>query len=181
MNLPGQVKPARPRLKIEDDDDDAVLSTIHRIDVVNNPMNSFAQNKLTIIRNESQPTMEIITKDGSTITRLKASSAPYGVVGEFSAVAAKPAAPPGTRLAEHGLLPAAAQRPREYGRFGGADIMQMAMAALKTPVLDAAQPDTPFKTPLVVSSLAALEGGALLLGLGAWQQSLQWRRAFVNS
>ena len=99
MNLPGQVKPARPRLKIlaedeDEDDDDTVLSTIHRIDVVNNPMNSFAQNKLTIIRNESQPTMEIITKDGSTITRLKASSAPYGVVGEFSAVAAKPAAPP---------------------------------------------------------------------------------------
>lgn len=47
-------------------------------------------------------------------------------------------------------------------------------------VLDAAQPDTRLKTPLAVSSLVALEGEALLLGLGAWQQSLQWRRAFVN-
>lgn len=88
MNKPGQVQPARARLKIlDEDDDDPVLSTINLIDVflvvigmlliavINNPMNPFAQDKLTIIRNEGQPNMEIITKDGSTITKFKASGA----------------------------------------------------------------------------------------------------------
>ena len=92
MNEPGQVQPARkptrPRLKIlDEEDDDPVLSTINLIDVflvvigmlliavINNPMNPFAQDKLTIIRNEGQPDMEIITKDGSKITKFKASGA----------------------------------------------------------------------------------------------------------
>ena len=92
MNEPGQVqpvrKPTRPRLKIlDEEDDDPVLSTINLIDVflvvigmlliavINNPMNPFAQDKLTIIRNEGQPDMEIITKDGSKITKFKASGA----------------------------------------------------------------------------------------------------------
>ena len=92
MNPPGPVQPARkptrPRLKIlDEDDDDPVLSTINLIDVflvvigmlliavINNPMNPFAQDKLTIIRNEGQPNMEIITKDGSTITKFKAGGA----------------------------------------------------------------------------------------------------------
>lgn len=88
MNPPGKVKPTRARLKIlDEDDDDPVLSTINLIDVflvvigmlliavINNPMNPFAQDKLTIIRHEGQPNMEIITKDGSTITRFRASGA----------------------------------------------------------------------------------------------------------
>ena len=83
------VKPARrSRLHIlDEDDDDPVLSTINLIDVflvvigmlliavINNPMNPFANDKLTIIRNEGQPNMEIITKDGQKITKFKASGA----------------------------------------------------------------------------------------------------------
>jgi len=38
-------------------------------------MNPFANDKLTIIRNEGQPNMEIITKDGQTVIRFKASGA----------------------------------------------------------------------------------------------------------
>lgn len=72
---------------LDADDDDPVLSTINLIDVfmvvigmlmiavINNPMNPFAQDKLTIIRNEGQPNMEIITKDGQKVTRFKASGA----------------------------------------------------------------------------------------------------------
>ena len=72
---------------LDADDDDPVLSTINLIDVfmvvigmlmiavINNPMNPFAQDKLTIIRNEGQPNMEIITKEGQEVTRFKASGA----------------------------------------------------------------------------------------------------------
>ena len=79
---------ARSRLHIlDEDDDDPVLSTINLIDVflvvigmlliavINNPMNPFANDKLTIIRNEGKPDMEIITKDGQKVTRFKASGA----------------------------------------------------------------------------------------------------------
>lgn len=81
-------KVPRARLNIlDEDDDDPVLSTINLIDVflvvigmlliavINNPMNPFAGDKLTIIRNEGKPNMEIITKDGQKITRFKASGA----------------------------------------------------------------------------------------------------------
>ena len=72
---------------LDADDDDPVLSTINLIDVfmvvigmlmiavINNPMNPFAQDKLTIIRNEGQPNMEIITKEGQKVTRFQASGA----------------------------------------------------------------------------------------------------------
>lgn len=72
---------------LDNDDDDPVLSTINLIDVfmvvigmlmiaiVNNPMSPFAQDKVTIIRNEGKPNMEIITKDGQKVTRFKASGA----------------------------------------------------------------------------------------------------------
>ena len=88
MNNDAKNPTARPRLHIlDEDDDDPVLSTINLIDVflvvigmlliavINNPMNPFAGDKLTIIRNEGKPNMEIITKDGSKITRFKASGA----------------------------------------------------------------------------------------------------------
>lgn len=72
---------------LDTEDDDPVLSTINLIDVfmvvigmlmiavINNPMNPFAQDKLTIIRNEGQPDMEILSKDGQKVTRFKASGA----------------------------------------------------------------------------------------------------------
>ena len=90
MNRPAAApsQATRPRLRIlDEDDDDPVLSTINLIDVflvvigmlliavINNPMNPFSNDKLTIIRNEGQPNMEIITKDGQKITRFKASGA----------------------------------------------------------------------------------------------------------
>jgi len=72
---------------LDGEDDDPVLSTINLIDVflvvigmlmiavIDNPMNAFAQDRLTIIRNEGQPDMEILTKDGRKITRFQASGA----------------------------------------------------------------------------------------------------------
>jgi hypothetical protein len=72
---------------LDQDDDDPVLSTINLIDVfmvvigmlmiavVNNPMSPFGNDKVTIIRNEGQPNMEIITKEGQKVTRFKASGA----------------------------------------------------------------------------------------------------------
>ncbi|MGJ7492049.1 DUF2149 domain-containing protein [Variovorax sp. ZT4R33] len=72
---------------LDAEDDDPVLSTINLIDVfmvvigmlmiavINNPMNPFAQDKLTIIRNEGRPDMEILSKDGQKVTRFKASGA----------------------------------------------------------------------------------------------------------
>ena len=88
MDKPATTLSSRPRLHIlDEDDDDPVLSTINLIDVflvvigmllialINNPMNPFANDKLTIIRNEGKPNMEIITKDGQKITRFKACGA----------------------------------------------------------------------------------------------------------
>lgn len=84
---------------LDQDDDDPVLSTINLIDVfmvvigmlmiavVNNPMNPFGQDKLTIIRNEGKPNMEIITKDGQKITRFKASGASGAGDGEKAGTA----------------------------------------------------------------------------------------------
>ena len=72
---------------LDGDDDDPVLSTINLIDVfmvvigmlmiavIQNPVNPFAHDTLTIIRNEGRPDMEIITKDGKKLTRFKASGA----------------------------------------------------------------------------------------------------------
>ena len=72
---------------LDAEDDDPVLSTINLIDVfmvvigmlmiavIDNPVNPFAQDTLTIIRNEGRPDMEIITKDGQKLTRFKASGA----------------------------------------------------------------------------------------------------------
>ncbi len=83
-----QAAPQRPRLRIlDEEDDDPVLSTINLLDVflvvigllliafIDNPLNPYANDKLTIIRNEGRPDMEIITRDGEKITRFKASGA----------------------------------------------------------------------------------------------------------
>jgi hypothetical protein len=45
------------------------------IAIVNNPMNPFMQDKITIIRNEGKSNMEIITKEGHKVTKFKASGA----------------------------------------------------------------------------------------------------------
>jgi len=72
---------------LDNEDDDPVLSTINLIDVfmvvigmlliaiVNNPVSPFAKDKVTIIRNEGKPNMEIITKDGQKVEHFKASGA----------------------------------------------------------------------------------------------------------
>jgi hypothetical protein len=72
---------------LDNDDDDPVLSTINLIDVfmvvigmlmiaiVNNPVSPFGNDKVTIIRNEGQPNMEILQKDGQKLTKFKASGA----------------------------------------------------------------------------------------------------------
>ncbi|MFM9900470.1 MAG: cobaltochelatase subunit CobN, partial [Polaromonas sp.] len=78
----------------------------------------------------------VAAKFGDVLAR---SPAPYVVVGEFSAVAARQTVPPAPLLAERGVPPDAAQRLREYWRFGGAYNLQRAMAALRTPVLNIAQ------------------------------------------
>ena len=84
---------------LDSDDDDPVLSTINLIDVfmvvigmlmiavINNPMNPFAQDKVTIIRNEGQPNMEIVTREGRKITRFKASGATGQGAGEKAGTA----------------------------------------------------------------------------------------------
>ena len=72
---------------LDNEDDDPVLSTFNLIDVfmvvigmlliaiVNNPVSPFAKDKVTIIRNEGKPNMEIITKDGQKVVNFKASGA----------------------------------------------------------------------------------------------------------
>ena len=72
---------------LDNDDDDPVLSTINLLDVfmvvigmlmiavVNNPMSPFMHDKVTVIRNEGKPNMEIIAKEGQKVTRFKASGA----------------------------------------------------------------------------------------------------------
>ena len=79
---------------LDAEDDDPVLSTINLIDVflvvigmlmiavIDNPMNPFAQDKLTIILHEGQPDMEILTKEGQKLTRFKASGATVQGDGE---------------------------------------------------------------------------------------------------
>ena len=91
---------SRSRLRIlDEDDDDPVLSTINLIDVflvvigmlliavIDNPMNPFADDKLTIIRNPGQPDMEIISKDGQRLTRFKANGASGEGQGEKAGTA----------------------------------------------------------------------------------------------
>lgn len=84
---------------LDNEDDDPVLSTINLIDVfmvvigmlmiavVNNPMNPFMQDKITVIRNEGKPDMEIITKEGQKLTRFKASGTSGAGDGEKAGTA----------------------------------------------------------------------------------------------
>lgn len=87
----------------------------------------------------------VAAKFGDVLAR---SPTPYVVVGEFSAVVARQTTPPATLLAERGVPPDAAQRLREYWRFGGADNLQRAMAALTSPGLNAAPLPPAVQLPL---------------------------------
>ena len=65
----------------------AVVIGMLMIAVVNNPINPFMQDKITVIRNEGKPDMEIITKEGQKVTRFKASGASGAGDGEKAGTA----------------------------------------------------------------------------------------------
>jgi cobaltochelatase CobN len=73
------------------------------------------------------------------------SGTPYVMVGEFSAVAKNQPLPAAPLKADGGVSATWAQRLREYWRFGGAQNMQLAMAALKAPLT----PDAAMLPPAV--------------------------------
>jgi hypothetical protein len=74
----------RSRLRDETEADDPLLSVINLIDVflvliaallltvASNPLNPYARDKITVIRNAGQPDMEIITRDGGKVERFRA-------------------------------------------------------------------------------------------------------------
>jgi hypothetical protein len=76
----------RSRLRDEAEADDPLLSVINLIDVflvliaallltvASNPLNPYAKDKITVIRNAGQADMEIITRDGKKIERFRADS-----------------------------------------------------------------------------------------------------------
>lgn len=76
----------RSRLRDEAEADDPLLSVINLIDVflvliaallltvASNPLNPYAKDKITVIRNAGQADMEIITRDGKNIERFRADS-----------------------------------------------------------------------------------------------------------
>ncbi len=76
----------RQRLRDEAEADDPLLSVINLIDVflvliaallltvASNPLNPYAKDKITVIRNAGQADMEIITRDGKKIERFRADS-----------------------------------------------------------------------------------------------------------
>lgn len=73
----------RQRLRDDAEADDPLLSVINLIDVflvliaallltvASNPLNPYAKDKITVIRNAGQPDMEIITRDGQKIERFR--------------------------------------------------------------------------------------------------------------
>jgi hypothetical protein len=76
----------RSSLMDEPDDDDPILSVVNLIDVFlvviaalllaigHSPMNPFSSEQLTVIKNAGKPDMEILIKDGQTISHYKAGS-----------------------------------------------------------------------------------------------------------
>lgn len=75
------------RLDDEADNDDPILSVVNLIDVflvviaalmlavAANPLNPFAGDSVTVIRNAGRPDMEVIVKDGERIERFKGEGA----------------------------------------------------------------------------------------------------------
>ncbi|HRJ62457.1 MAG TPA: DUF2149 domain-containing protein [Azospirillaceae bacterium] len=75
------------KLLEEAESDDPILSVVNLIDVflviiaallltvAANPINPFTNEKVTVIKNPGQPTMEIVVKDGEKLERYKSSGA----------------------------------------------------------------------------------------------------------
>lgn len=78
---------SRGRLNIlgEEDSDDPILSVVNLIDVflviiavlliviVENPLNPFSDDNVTVVKNPGQPNMEIIIKEGEELTEYRSS------------------------------------------------------------------------------------------------------------
>lgn len=89
----------RLRLMQELEDDDPILSVVNLIDVflviiaalllavAQNPMNVFAREAVTVIKNPGQPDMEVLIKDGQKIEHYKASGQIGAGEGEKAGVA----------------------------------------------------------------------------------------------
>ncbi|MGH8803578.1 MAG: cobaltochelatase subunit CobN [Polaromonas sp.] len=106
-------------LSAEEDTPEALRQALHerggaRLLVLDTPHSSVAQTAAA--------------RFGSVVNN---SGTPYVVVGEFSAVAKNQPVEAAPLQAERGVSAAWAQRLREYWRFGGAQNMRLAMAALK--------------------------------------------------
>lgn len=90
----------RSRLRDDAEADDPLLSVINLIDVflvliaallltvASNPLNPYAGDKITVIRNAGQPNMEIITRDGHKIERFRADGQPENQAGATRGVRA---------------------------------------------------------------------------------------------
>ncbi len=77
------------KLSLKDDHEveDPILSLVNLIDVflvviaalllaiANNPVNAFAQDKVTVIKNAGRPDMVVLIKDGARVERFKAAGA----------------------------------------------------------------------------------------------------------
>ncbi len=103
-------------LSAEEDSPDALQQALRgaRLLVMDTPHSSVAQN--------------VAARFGNVVSQ---SGTPYVVVGEFSAVAKNQPVVAAPLQAERGVGADWAQRLREYWRFGGAQNMRLAMAALK--------------------------------------------------
>jgi hypothetical protein len=89
----------RMRLMQELEDDDPILSVVNLIDVflviiaalllavAQNPMNVFARESVTVIKNPGQPDMEVLVKDGEKIEHYKASGKIGAGEGEKAGIA----------------------------------------------------------------------------------------------
>jgi len=87
------------RLMQELEDDDPILSVVNLIDVflviiaalllavAQNPLNVFARESVTVIKNPGQPDMEVLVKDGQKIEHYKASGQIGAGEGEKAGIA----------------------------------------------------------------------------------------------
>lgn len=105
MTLPSSIKSSarsatqRRSFILESDDDDPMLSTINLVDVflvvigvlliavIENPLRPLDNENVTIIRNEGEPNMEIIVKDGKKVTKFKSVGGSIEGEGEMAGTA----------------------------------------------------------------------------------------------
>lgn len=89
----------RRSIILDTDDDDPMLSAINLVDVflvvvgvlliavIDNPLRTMSDESLTIIRNEGQPNMEIIVKDGQQVTKFQSVGSSIEGDGEMAGTA----------------------------------------------------------------------------------------------